>query len=485
MASAETPLRFVDRVREIGFLNGALRRTHPGPGQLLLVYGRRRVGKSKLLLRWAEQSRVGSTYWVAEKEGPALQRRKLYAKLMGVPVRQAPLFESWAELWDAVAALLEGRRHILILDELPYASEADPAMLSALQHAWDTHFQRSKVVLALCGSQVRTMEALQLEQSPLFGRLTGRWHVEPLPYCALGAFLPGWSAEDRVAAYAVVGGIPAYLEWLDPRWSLAENLRRVVLSPGSMFSAEPAFLLYDEVREPQNYLSVLGAVGAGNHSLDEIARATLIEKAHLSSYLVRLQELRLVERRLPVTLSPSELRKSRRGRYHLSDAYFRFYFRFIAPYQSTLSFEASRVAADIQGGLNAFVGATAFEDLARQWLVRKGRAGELPFKPDAVGSHWGAKVQADVVAICARSRDILIGECKWTVAPVDEQDIRKLVEETAPRVLQDLPGGGAGWVVHHAAFARSGFTRGARAAMKKRGGILIGLDQLDEALSEE
>jgi AAA+ ATPase superfamily predicted ATPase len=466
-------------------LNQAVQRARSGPGQLLLMYGRRRIGKSKLLLRWADQSRLDATYWVAEKEGAALQRRKLYAKLLGVQLSHAPLFESWAELWEAAAALLRGKRRILILDELPYAAEADPAMLSALQHAWDRHLKDTGVVMAVCGSQVRAMESLVFQQSPLFGRLGGQWHLQALPFSALQDFFPGWSAEERVAAYAIVGGVPAYLEWLDPKRSLAENLRHVMLSPGSMFLAEPAFLLYDEVRDPQNYLSILKTIGAGHHVLDEIARASLIDKAHLSSYLVRLQELKLVERRLPVTLTVDERRRSRRGRYHLSDAYFRFYFRFLSPFQSTLTFEADRVAHEIQKGLPAFVGSTAFEDLARQWITRQGAARKLPFEPISVGSHWSPKVQADIVALDPRSRDILIGECKWTNGKAEEQDIKKLVEQTGPLVVRDLPGGGSRWTVHFAAFSRAGFTAGARARMKKSRGILVDLDQLDSGLAGE
>lgn len=112
---------------------------------------------------------------------------------------------------------------IIHLDELPYAAEADPAMLSALQHAWDQFFKDSQTILVICGSQVRTMETLRSRQSPLFGRLTGQWDLEPLPFVALRQFLPGWTLEERVAAYAIVGGVPAYLEWLDPNRSLVDS----------------------------------------------------------------------------------------------------------------------------------------------------------------------------------------------------------------------------------------------------------------------
>src|SRR6266545_4522731 len=137
---------FVDRVAEIAFLNRVLgNEQHPGPGQLVMLYGRRRVGKSTLLRHWAEQSGMPFTYWVAEKEPAAVQRRKLFALLIGADPAApgAPVFASWSDLWQAAAAQFQHHRRLLILDELPYAAEADPAMLSALQHAWDQHCEHS------------------------------------------------------------------------------------------------------------------------------------------------------------------------------------------------------------------------------------------------------------------------------------------------------------------------------------------------------
>src|SRR5262249_44514427 len=148
---------------ELAFLNRMLaNQQHPGPGQLVLLYGRRRVGKSALLRHWAESSSVPFTYWVAEKGPAALQRRQLFAALTGADPNApgAPAFASWNALGQAVPPQLQFQRHILIIDELPYAAEADPAMLSALQHAWDRHFERSPAMLVLCGSHVRTMETL-------------------------------------------------------------------------------------------------------------------------------------------------------------------------------------------------------------------------------------------------------------------------------------------------------------------------------------
>lgn len=471
---------FIDRQQEIEFLNSLLERQHPGPAQLVLLYGRRRVGKTSLLRFWSAQSGLPAIYWSAEKEPAALQRRKLYAALLGMPVNRAPIFESWADVWDAATELIGRQKNILILDELPYAAEADPAMLSALQHAWDHHFKSSKLILVLCGSQVHTMETLLSHQSPLFGRMTGQWHLQPLTFSSLREFLPDWSAEERVAAYAIVGGVPAYLEWLDPSRNLTRNIREVMLAPGSMFVAEPAFLLYDEVREPNIYLAVIKAIGQGAHTLNDISNASLIGKAHLSSYLARLQELYLVERRLPATIPGSGLHKSRMGRYHLSDPYFRFYFRFLAPFHDTLTFDPDRILAQVKEGLRSFVGQTAFEELSREWVVRQGKKGHLRFEPEVVGSHWSASVQADVVAINWHERQILLGECKWGSERIDRQIVREMIEKKTPKVMQSLPDGGIGWRVHYVIFSRGGVTPAALAELQRFDGISVDLRMLDK-----
>lgn len=474
---------FVNRQEELAFLNQLLTRQRPGPAQLILVYGRRRVGKTALLTHWAEQSGLPYTYWVADKEPPAAQRRSLAARLMDMPEEQAPAFDGWPAFWRwfASRAVKDKETHILILDELPYASEADPAMLSALQHTWDQGLKTSNLIIVLCGSQVKTMETIMHRQSPLFGRFTGQWFLQPLPFSALKEFFPDRSPAERVALYAIAGGIPAYLEWLDPERNLSDNIRDVILSPGSMFMAEPSLLLYDELRELGSYLAILRAISNGHHTLSAISNAALISRTNLTFFLSRLQELRFVERRLPVTLTPSQQRKSKQGRYHLSDPYFRFYFRFLVPHQKSL-LGPQQTLQHIERDLRAFVG-LAFEELARQWLARQAQAGALPFIPDAVGAHWSRRVQVDVVAINWQSRDILLGECKWGTEKVSRQIVRDLLERKAPRLRRDLPAEGEGWTFHYALFSRAGFTEAAMAGMTAQDGLLVDLQRLDEGLS--
>lgn len=473
---------FVDRKQELDFLNHLLTRTHPGPAQLALMFGRRRVGKSELLLQWAAQSGLSYTYWEAVKESATRQRMRLFAKLLKVPVSSAPVHHSWSELWEAAAPLLQGKRHILILDELPYAADADSAMLSALQNAWDEYFQKSEIVIVLCGSQIRAMETLFTHQSPFFGRLTAQWHLASLPYCSLAKFFSNWDVNERMAAYAIFGGIPAYLNWLDPDLDLIGNIRQVILNPGGMFLAEPAFLLYDEVREPCTYLAILKAIGSGAHTLTEISNRAFISSTSVNFYLGKLQELRLVERRLPITQQKEARERSHSGRYHLSDPYFHFYFRFLEPFLSSSPFDSDQVIESVRLNLRSFVGTTAFEDLARQWVWMQGKAGQLPFLPDSIGSHWSSRVQVDVVALNWQTHEILLGECKWGMDQVDRQVVRELIEKKAPLVLKDLPNDGTDWRVYYALFGRSGFTPAAVAEMQKVQGLLVDLQTIDSSL---
>ncbi len=473
----------VDRTEELAFLNQLLTRTHPTAAQLVLMYGRRRVGKTELLIHWAKQSGLPYTYWSAVKESAAMQRNRLFAQLLNVPEESAPVHRSWQAFWAAVAAHLQDKRHILIFDELPYAADADPSMLSSLQHAWDHTFQKSNTVLVLCGSHVHVMETLMTRQSPLFGRMTAQWYLEPLPYASLKAFYPKWSAAERVAAYAVAGGIPAYLGWLNPAHSLTKNIRDVILSPGGMFLAEPAFLLSDEVREPSHYLAILKAIGSGNHTLNDISNFCYMSRTSINAYLSALQELRLVQRRLPATLKPGMQAKSRNGRYHFCDPYFRFYFQFIAPFASRGPIDADQVLAYVTQNLRAFVGLSAFEEICREWTRKAGKTGKLGFTPEAVGSHWSSKVQVDVAAVNWQTRDLLLGECKWGTENINRQVVRDLVENKTPLILKDMGIRAEEWRIHYALFGRTGFTAATEEEMQLVDGRCLALEELDADLS--
>lgn len=467
---------FVNREEELRFLNGLLNHEKPRKAQLILIYGRRRVGKSALIRKWAEQSGLPFTYWAAEKTTAELQRAQLYARIMGVDETDSPIFISWSAFWTAVAPLLVKEDQILLIDEITYIADADEGALSALQHAWDQQLKGSNLAVVMSGSHVQAMETLMHGQSPLFGRFTGNWHLRPLPFSSLGEFFPKWSPAELVNLYATVGGVPAYLEWLDPNKSYMNNLDQVLLSPGSMFLAEPRFLLYDEVREPRTYISILKAIGAGHHVFGKISEKSFVHKNNLSFYLHNLAELRIVERRLPATVKPNE--DSRMGRYHLADPYFRFYFRFLEPLREDLVYDRERVFRYIQEGLNSFVGSTAFEELSRQWVYHQSRQGKTFEDFERIGQYWSKTVQIDVVGIDWKRKALLLGECKWERNPLSVNVVKQLINNKTPRILKELDIDQSEWRVRYAFFSKKGFTAPAARLAESHNAYLVSLDQL-------
>jgi AAA+ ATPase superfamily predicted ATPase len=476
----------IDRERELMELNLLL---NERGAHLLAVSGRRRLGKTTLLLEWARFSGQPYLYWVANRAPASLLLRQ-FSQIVwrqAHPNEVVPAsfsFDNWSDAFEQVARLAADRRYIVILDEFPYAIEAESALPSILQNAWDHHLKNTSVVLVLCGSHIGMMERLLGYDAPLFGRMVGPLRVEPLPFRTLSAFLPRYTAAERVAAWAILGGVPAYLERFDDSQTIAANVRRHIFPSTGLFRTDPDHLLHESLREPQNYVAILLAIAAGHHRVtDVVSAAGLPSTKQADPYLARLRELGLIQRELPATVPETKRATSRLGRYVLADHYLRFYFRFIWPNQGLLEQRLhDRLWNLISEQLRAFVGETAFEEVCREWALVQARAGRLPFSPDRVGAHWGGMVQVDVVAVNWREQAILLGECKWGVEPISRGMVRELIESKGARVLQRLPGEAADWTVHYAFFSRTGFTEAAQAEAEAHGMLLVDLDTLDRDL---
>jgi AAA+ ATPase superfamily predicted ATPase len=472
--------KFVGRKRELEELNRILSQRG---AQFILVYGRRRVGKTTLLLHWAEQSGRPYIYWVASRDTPAQVRVGLTRAVWrwAHPEGQAvPRFDTWEDAFEAAAQLIGDQPVILILDEFSYATESDPPLASHLQAAWDHRFKDRNVAIVLSGSHIGMMVNLMGYQAPLYGRFTAQLPVDPLPFSALNNFLPRYTIAERVAVYAVTGGVPAYLERFTDTRSLTENLRDLFLQRTSIFRTEPFFLIGDVIRrETQNYEAVLKSIAAGNKTPQEIGGALGVSSSYLSPYLKQLEGLHLVKRRIPATTLPERRESTKTSQYHLIDPYLRFYFRFIAPNAELVEQELSQVLWDrISEQFRSFVGGTAFEGLCREWVLVKARAGKLPMVPEVVGSHWSANAQVDIVAINWHDKAILLGECKWGGNAVGRPAVRELIAK-APKVIP-----GEDWQVHYAYFARAGFTDAARQEAQTVGALLVDLETLDKDLGQ-
>jgi AAA+ ATPase superfamily predicted ATPase len=470
--------KFVGRQGELKELNRIL--SQPG-AQFILVYGRRRVGKTTLLLNWAEQSGKACIYWVANRDTPAQVRLGFTRAVWrwAHPESQAvPRFDTWEDVFETTAQLTGDQPVILILDEFSYAAESDPSLASHLQAAWDHLFKDSKVTVVLAGSHIGMMVDLMAYQAPLYGRFTAQLPVDPLPFSALSDFLPRYTAAERVAVYAVAGGVPAYLERFDDSRSLSGNIRQLFMQRTSLFRTEPFFLIGDVIRrETQTYEAVLKSIAAGDRTPQDMGRTLGVSSSYLSPYLKQLEALHLVKRRIPATIPPERRERTKTSQYHMADPYLRFYFRFIAPNAELVEQELNKVLWErISDQFRAFVGMTAFEDLCREWVLVRARAGLLPLVPEVVGSHWSTDVQLDVVAINWHDQTILLGERKWGVRAVGRAVIRELIEKT-PKVVP-----GEEWQVYYAYFARAGFTDAAREEARSVNALLVDLETLDKDL---
>lgn len=327
-------MSFIGRDRELGVLEELW---GSGKAELYVLYGRRRVGKTELLQRFCQGRRA--VYFqaaqVREKDNLRAFRDALAASLDD-PLAASVEFPDWGAALDFAAERAGSERLGLVLDEFPYLCEGSRGLPSIVQRFWDSRGKRSPLLLVLCGSQVSFMEREVLaERSPLFGRRTAQRRLEPLrPHDAL-RFFPGWELEQRVLAYAILGGMPAYLGRFDDRRSLRENLLREVFRPEGYLFDEVQFLLRNELSSPATYNSILAAVARGERRLGDIALAVGIDSTTANKYLSVLRELGLVEREVPIT-DPDPLR-SRRGSYRVADRFLAFHFRHLQPHLSLVN----------------------------------------------------------------------------------------------------------------------------------------------------
>lgn len=463
---------FVGRETELQLLDRLWARAD---ATLLILYGRRRVGKTRLLTYWLRQGDPGAAgpgqptrrvlYWVAEPSSARDQLRSFSQAVYNFANPQAPApedfsYTSWPQAWEQVAALTQHERLALLLDEFTYLLEIDPGMAGQLQNLWDHTLSHANLLLVLCGSHLGMMQRHTLSyQAPLYGRAAAQLRLQPLPFGLTARYFPGYDADERVAIYAIWGGIPAYWERLDPGATLSDNIRHELLTANNLMQAEPRLLLQDFVNEPHNYVGILRAIANDARTQGEIATFTGLAQGHISQYLSILQNTGFVERRVPVTQGE----RARLGRYHIVDPYLRFYYRFLASRQTQLALGVQEQAlAEIKRHLRDFIGANTWEELCREWLLRASAQGLLPVAVDQVGSAWTRAAQVDVVGVNSMAKTLVLGECKWGSEPSGRSVLTELVEKTA----EIVPGAGQ-WQVYYLGFARAGWTPASHAFVQE------------------
>jgi AAA+ ATPase superfamily predicted ATPase len=453
---------FVNRVSELELLE---KRWTSGKAELFVLYGRRRVGKTELLAHFCEGKRA--IFFVSDM-GSEISLRTSFSsavnsELFG-PGQMNAVYSNWDDLFLALSRAAQNDRIVVVLDEFPYMVTAYPPLGSILQRIWDQNLKNTQIMLILCGSYIGMMEETVLGyQAPLYGRRTGQYLLEPLQFKDASLFYPAFDLEDKVRAYAVYGGTPAYLNSIQPLALLKENIQEGILSRGSFLYDEVRFILQQELREPRNYFAILQAIASGKTRLNDIKQATGNEGA--TAYLDTLQQLHLVERIVPVT--EAQPQKSRRGIYRLKDHYLRFWFRYILPNRSQLERGGGQIIMDNQvlPELDHF-SSLAFEEICQQYFWQLGLTGKLPFGPMNIGKWWNANEEVDLVVL--GETETIFVECKWTSKPAGT-DILADLEKKANLVQQEL----GDRSIRYALCARSGFTPQLSKTVQQRKDILL------------
>jgi AAA+ ATPase superfamily predicted ATPase len=379
----------------------------------LPIYGRRRVGKSELILRFAEKK--PSVYFIGKQAPRDLQIREFLevaARSLGEPLLASQAASGWREALTAVADhWTSSRKLILALDEFQWMAESAPELPSLIQELWDRRWRdRKNIFLILCGSYVGFMEREVLgKKSPLFGRRTGQIQLKPFSYHEAALFHPRLSLAQKAATYFVCGGIPLYLRSFASDRSVIQNIAHTFLSEFSPLAREADFLLREELREVENYHAVLMALAEGSLPVHEIAKRSGIGDRKLSYYLQNLMELGYVTKRFPLA---DPVLGSRHVRYVLIDPLLRFWFYFVYPNGSLISqWGPQRAGAElIQPKLEAYFG-HCFEDLCREALpgLYEDQKVSAPYR---VGEYWDKNVQIDLVGL-RQDGVVDLGECKW------------------------------------------------------------------------
>lgn len=421
-------MKFLGRVKELAVLEDGYARS----GSFAIVYGRRRVGKTRLIKQFIQGK--PALYFLASKENDALNRQRFaqaVARFIGVPELGEGSFSDWRPLFQMLASFKGSDRGILVIDEFPYLMEGNSAFPSILQYAWDEVLKDSGMMLILCGSSVHMMEEGVLSAtSPLYGRSTTQIRLKALSFDEAKKGFPGLCFDDQARMYAVTGGVPKYMEFFEGE-SVESAIRKNILSTSGFLYNEPRFLLAQDTRTPITYYSVLRAVAYGKHKLSEIAAMLEKSQTEISPYVKLLERLGYVARRTPATdLTPE---KSKNGLYYICDGLLDFWFTYVLPYEGEL--EMGNMEPSLRAMESTFdkrFVAFAFEEISRQATVDLCLAGDIPFEPRRVGSFWNKKntVEIDVCATSRNGNSLLLGECKYhKEKPFSMREYRALLEK--------------------------------------------------------
>lgn len=461
---------FVGRERELNKLNTMY---HSNQFEFAVIYGRRRVGKTTLIREFMKDKQ--GIYYISVE---GVRKENLYG-LSKVFLTQGEWKQTTAEFRDYEALLeyidsiaVSGERMIIAIDEYPYLAASYPAISSMLQSHIDSCWKDSRLFLILCGSSMSFMEEQVLGyKSPLYGRRTAQFKIQPFTFFEARKMLESFIPEQQAVLYGVTGGIPEYLSRIQESLSMDENIIQLFFDESGRLFEEPVNLMKQELKEPMTYHSIISAIASGASKMNEIATKTGLETSGCSNQIASLISLGIVRRETPIT----EPVTSRKTLYRLADSMYLFWYRFVRPNTSSISRGVGRQVYEtlVIPQLNDFMG-QVFEEICQQYLYLPQIYNTLPFVISETGRWWGnnpkARRQEEIDIMSVMDKSAFFGECKWRREKVDISVIETLIDKGELFVYSEK---------YYYLFSKSGFRDDAiKYAEKNRNVKLITFDAM-------
>lgn len=457
---------FIDREQEMQFLNNEYKRIG---SSLVILYGRRRVGKTELSAAFMRGK--DALYFLATEENE-LQNRNAFKDAVADfchndLLKQAKI-DNWEILFKTLLSKAADKKLILVIDEFQYLGKSNPAFPSVFQKIWDAMLKDENIMVILCGSLISMMESQTLNYtSPLYGRRTGQIKLKQIPFSYYQEFFPAKDRKSLIGYYAVTGGVPKYIELFYDSEDIYSAIKKNVLSKQSFLYDEPNFLLQHEVAEVGSYFSVMKTIAAGNQKLAKIAGNLELKQTGLTKYLKTLIDLDILKREVPITDENPE--KSKKGLYKIKDNFILFWFKFVYPNLSFIESGNEEIAMKkIKANLIDAHISYIYEDICMEEMWRLNALEKWDFTFDKAGRWWNNQNEIDIVAFDSRGKDMIFGECKYWEGKVGINILHAL-EEKAKAV---------GWKreqrnEHFILFAINGFTEELLQAAKGRRDVVL------------
>lgn len=464
-------MRFIGRKNELHTLNTEYNRN----SSFVVIYGRRRVGKTTLIKEFLKNKTAFYYLATEELESQSMKRlANVIARTTKNTLLQKIEFTDWLDLFQLIADYKPEEKKVLVIDEFLYLVRTNSAFPSILQNAWDEFLKDSNVMLILSGSLISMMQKHALSyDSPLYGRRTAQMRLTPLPFTSIYE-TQNLPFEQAVEQFALTGGVPKYLEFFEDGRPLEEQLKDAVFSKNGFLYEEPNFLLKSEFLTAVNYFSIIKTIADGNHKLGKIASALGQESSSLTPYLSTLSDFSFIEKRTPITEKNPE--NSRKGLYFIADNFLRFWFCYVYPYKGELELDNMQIVLDeIHKDFKEKFVAFAYEDICKDIFAKLCSNNAISFVPSRIGSYWlndyDGDTEINVMSVDHQNKQVFAGECKYHTKPVDASVYFALKEkvDNAAEIRKSFPK----YNVIYGLFSKSGFTKRMLDIAKENPNILL------------